>query len=534
MNTKRLQEKFKEIGAKLNVEEIPEPRYVYQQVIPYTVSLKNTRGASNTYVIAVLKKAIDSFEVEVHAVDKKKKQLLLEVRLLDDHRNYLCGINGRVWDIEQVPPGPSGIRRAARVLNERKSQKRQSEEPSRIIEQNHSTELPARSFLEIFQKIHPSSKMTDEDYDFRAALQEKCKRLKMTKGTQYAIPQYGTSQRNTYENALIRVAACRKFAVRDLAEWTPKSRNAHKQFASLVRHLFANYAVPGFLDSVWFREDEKWIMWFIEIGSGKNIRKIEKFPMAYTKKMAFNMFQSPGHYSIEQAIRWGQVSAIGGNNRFFTEMERTNITKIYKYRKKCVDQHAFWQTVMTWFLRNPMLDPAQYGPIVDYVNHQKFARPKENPDFEITGRTPRAVLRLVDDWHGALGQATRQKFVSWKSHGFDWVWKEKEKNKESGREKVKHTWTIKEVLNSTDLINEGKEMHHCVYTYTNSCVSGRSIILSLRRDEKRLLTVEYLPKIQRIGEVRGVSNRLPKKQEVNVLSRWAKAKSLQDFWLLTS
>ena len=53
-----------------------------------------------------------------------------------------------------------------------------------------------------------------------------------------------------------------------------------------------------------------------------------------------------------------------------------------------------------------------------------------------------------------------------------------------------HLWTMKEILNSHELAEEGRHMRHCVYSYLVSCRRRRSAIFSLRCDGERRVTVE--------------------------------------------
>jgi hypothetical protein len=49
----------------------------------------------------------------------------------------------------------------------------------------------------------------------------------------------------------------------------------NRQFASLVRHLLAEYPVPAFMDSVWFKRTRTQ-NWFIHVGRGHSIRDAER------------------------------------------------------------------------------------------------------------------------------------------------------------------------------------------------------------------------------------------------------------------
>ena len=120
-----------------------------------------------------------------------------------------------------------------------------------------------------------------------------------------------------YVDGLIALNRRRSQWIRPIEKWKVRSHNARKQFSSLARHLVAKYPVPIFMDSVWFRRDRgshRMRDWFLLIGSGQNLRKA-KTPIPLTKMMAHHFLEAPGHYSIENALRWGQVHAMGGGTR---------------------------------------------------------------------------------------------------------------------------------------------------------------------------------------------------------------------------
>ena len=64
-----------------------------------------------------------------------------------------------------------------------------------------------------------------------------------------------------------------------------------------------------------------------------------------------------------------------------------------------------------------MLDPDMVGPIVDYINHQKFVPSEEGeppqPSYTKKGRSAVKLLRQVEEWHERLARDNRQPSGSW-------------------------------------------------------------------------------------------------------------------------
>ncbi len=503
-------------------QEMENEAIRYRQSKDYAFKIIK-KGKAEIFELTVKKEIEANLDVQLSNIDKHRKIIILTFLFQDHSEVFLCSNDGGKPVIRIVPAGtPGGIEAALNALN-KAGEERPSKAPNDYEEdfKRDRNKSAVPSIEDIKNKIKINL-FTRNDYEFYLSLLEKCGSRKILTDTRQVIPAYSGSEENTFPVALMRVAAFYSYKVREIDDWKPHSHNPVRQFSSLVRHLFAQYSVPLFMDSVWFRKGPEWIMWFIDLARGKSVRKLKNFPLTYTKKMWHTLLQAPGTLSIEQAIRWGQVMALGGNQRFFQEIENTRIETIGSNNPfGFLKRHAFWQTVIEWFLRHPMLDPAHYGPIVDFINHQKYHHPRENPDFQITGRSPGAVLALVDQWHGGLGKVNKDKLVRWNWHHLDWRWEQKK------NDTVIHIWEMRELLNSHELLEEGKKMHHCVYTYTGSCVRGRSLIFSLRCDEYRVLTIEYLPQTGKFGEVRGVSNRRPTSHELGILKKWAAARNLQ-------
>ena len=92
-------------------------------------------------------------------------------------------------------------------------------------------------------------------------------------------------------------------------------------------------------------------------------------------------------------------------------------------------------------------------------------------------------------------------------------------------------WTITELLTSRALFVEGREMQHCVATYTDLCVSRQASIWSMqmmnRRGQRRVLTIDVDMPTKEIFEVRGKCNRMPSAGERAIVERWAAVEGLK-------
>ena len=111
-------------------------------------------------------------------------------------------------------------------------------------------------------------------------------------------------------------------------------------------------------------------------------------------------------------MRWGQIRALGGSERLARAIVGTLL------RNAQQDAEPFWLGVMQFFVANPMLDPHQVGPIVDWIHNQRFVGEPQHivngivcgggaaqPNLCMKGRTVQSILQQVEHWHRELNRA---------------------------------------------------------------------------------------------------------------------------------
>ena len=123
------------------------------------------------------------------------------------------------------------------------------------------------------------------------------------------------------------------------------------------------------MDSVWFRgaHEEARIQqsWFLHLGGGANIRTADLLPLGLTKNMAHHFLQAPDTYTVEEALRYGQIMGQDGDEALVEAVIDTRLGSSFEHE-------SFWATVIQFLVRHPMLDPDLIGPIVDFIHEQRF------------------------------------------------------------------------------------------------------------------------------------------------------------------
>ena len=402
--------------------------------------------------------------------------------------------------------------------------KRQVRRPKDMIHTIYRGEVDGADLKRPYlQKVHETFAGLEGDRDGRKALLRLLLHLYATQhadllGVKPAVFRLGPQEGNTFIEGLGALARHHKDWTGKVEDWRPDSHNSRRQFGALARHLLAKYDVPAFMDAAWFQVDSQEARqqqrWFKHIGIGQNIRTADT-PVRLTKKMAHLFLQAPEEYTIEEALRWGQVLGMGGHEPLVRAVNGTRLGASF-------ENEDFWMTVIHFFVNHPMLDPDQVGPVVDYIYNQKYVpqevvgaggiveqREPPQPNFAMKGRSMDKLVRQVEAWHRQLARDSRLPHREWKPsgiEGFDSA--EEDTNGKPLR------WSIQELLTTKALVVEGRRMHHCVGSYANNCQKGNTSIWSMQAEDAegkqhRVMTIAMNNGSRSITQARGKYNALP-------------------------
>ncbi len=349
------------------------------------------------------------------------------------------------------------------------------------------------------------------------------------------------------KEALRIVLEHRREWVRPIEEWkTPKTKHKDALFAHLVRHLFAKYYVPLFLDEAWWGkhagnhsgynkpnqsrpQNEYFIHWFLHIAKGNNIRTAQQLPFPLTKKMAHYFLQSHEHVYITEAFRRAQVLAMGGSKRQAKLIIRTRLGGN-------LEHNDFWEQVVRFLLRYPELKLREIKQIVDFIHFQKYETPwiedlqgekldfpPIQPNWQIKGKTLASVRREMQRWQQIPNdylQAVEN--LTWKPFPIA----DFEVKKEDGT-----IYRIQQITQLHQLYREGIAMNHCVGTYCQACKNGETSIWSLWYEKsdgncKRLVTIE-VNQYRKLQQMYQKNNEEPSKLEKSIIREWAKKEKIR-------
>ncbi|MCI4668163.1 MAG: PcfJ domain-containing protein [Bacteroidia bacterium] len=366
--------------------------------------------------------------------------------------------------------------------------------------------------------------------------------LKARKYIQIGFPDYlatnsyfiqGLGQRIlTYKNRFIN--SLKKFPWEDYKKVAINIGDTHGHFCGdLLKFLFVRYQMPSFMFRAFAEQNTLYMNWFFHLAQGKNLRKCEGLPFPVTKKMAAFFMDGKEQLGILANLRHAQVLGLGGS-QFLANMMASSFFGTPHMLNHNPSEEAFIERLILWLAHQEVNDTSEVNEILKYIEQVKFRPqrllnrngsydllPPPKPGLEVKGR----------NYNKFLAEARLYNENSCNNNPFP-------KNNIYNRvgdfslsQSWKSAYKIVPLLSESQIQEEGAEMRHCVGSYVWSCELGESSIWSMRlirhaQPPKRLLTI-CLTKNLEMVEVRGFANRDPKKDELEVLRKWASTEKLR-------
>jgi hypothetical protein len=177
-------------------------------------------------------------------------------------------------------------------------------------------------------------------------------------------------------------------------------------------------------------------------------------------------------------------------------------------------------------IENPDLGLGNIGPIVEYLRFNRQLCRLKPACKQSKRRAAEEFSRQVQAWRSRPAVLKRSASPAWKRSGIG----------EFEHQDERHCWhpafwTIRELLDRDQLLDEGRSMRHCVGRYAVKCADGASSIWSLtcsdsRSQCRRELTIEVNSKSRKIIQARGIGDSWPTREARRVMLLWAKHEGL--------
>jgi hypothetical protein len=332
--------------------------------------------------------------------------------------------------------------------------------------------------------------------------------------------------------------------IRNPKDWKKTSRNPYRQIESLIDFLFCKHSVPVFLYQVWYKpNNELGKKWFFHLAEGKSAKDLPGLYFGWTKKMAHEFINTEEELEpVEVVIK--SISKIhGGTPRLFPYLYGSSRIKEGIINSKIVTAE-FWAQFIEYFSKQGMFDLTHISHIADYVYNIKFdtslGRKPEKPNFDIRKKNLQTLINEAEQWTEQLNRLARAAGMarrvqnnvesakrqiqyletSWAASHWAKNWSYTRKVKVAEKKYIEVKYKMVELCNGAQLLEEGRAMNHCVFSYVGSCKSGVCRIFSLRdfTTKSTALTIEVRGNI--ITQVRGKGNRSMTSEEKTVVSDW--------------
>ncbi len=326
------------------------------------------------------------------------------------------------------------------------------------------------------------------------------------------------SDNYTGMNLIETLVTLHDFWIRPLEDWQylPPSEQAT---SSLVEHLLLIYPYPEMTTRVLRSPDLKWWLWLVILGQGASIKKVAPtMGWEIPKRFMGHFPSSSEHHSTIDAVRWAEIHRLGGDDidfirqsTFMTNLDPTEPASshpMYQFDKE------FWYDTILWMISNKRtLTNETWQAIVPWAGHMNTEGNRIGQRFRWRKRTVNASLRaaqLYRQEREAREQGSEKD--KWEAKGWDY---------EFNAVGMGHC-SITEMTTTTELVQEGRTMHHCVGGYAWECRAGKLAIFSMLLNGTRVLTIEVDVLQKRIVQIRGKFNRPATDEELDVIEEWKK------------
>lgn len=324
---------------------------------------------------------------------------------------------------------------------------------------------------------------------------------------------YGVLRNPAFIDVLVNIAYFEDKMVRPIAEWVKDSLTTEGQLASLIRHCFAKYDVPEFMEYTFAETNRVHMFYYIKLGRGDSIKALNIIPAGFTAKMAHAFRNTPKQFTIVQAIRRAQAIGCGA-----TPARAEAVAWAHELER--FQNPVFALAVIQFVVKveaHIAFDELQL--VLEYLNAMYVA----DNAYSLRGRTWASVAKRAAEYHAELAKKrAAEQFSDWELCDV----KDYEVEKQSG------IFRIMQLGTSQALYEEGAEQSHCVADYAYDCTIGSVAIFSLRKyipGEEGcdiLATIEVAIETMAIVQAKAKFNEEPSDEAFDIMMEWAKAESL--------
>ncbi|AWH84351.1 hypothetical protein HYN59_04125 [Flavobacterium album] len=326
---------------------------------------------------------------------------------------------------------------------------------------------------------------------------------------------YGVLRNPAFINVLVNIAYFEDKMVRPVNEWVKDALTAEGQLASLIRHCFAKYEVPEFMEYAFAESSRIPMYYYIKLGRGDSVQALNIIPKGFTARMAHEFRNTPRQFTLVQAIRRAQALGCGA-----TIARAEAVAWAHEFER--FRDAAFTLVVIRFVAR--VEEPVAFDQLQRVLLYLDAMYEVDNA-YSLKGRTWASVAKRAAEYHAEMAKRlAAAQFSDWELCSV--------KNYEVQKEDA--IFRIVQLGTSQELYEEGAEQSHCVADYAYDCTIGTCAIFSLRRfipGDKgyiTLATIEVAVETMEIVQAKAKFNEIPSDEARAIMAEWAATEKLTD------
>lgn len=294
--------------------------------------------------------------------------------------------------------------------------------------------------------------------------------------------------------------------------------NPTKIIISLYNHLFQPYKIPICFYSLLFDSNFDIFKYFVEYSQGGSTKELllklhqndSVLPILTKKEIAYlSESKEFSNTNLNNALIYLELRRYSKNPKILTPFS----DKVFLSRnpKSLITEYISFIDKIEMFSIDLLM------PLFDYLKNLRNEYIRDGKIFLLKGRSIDNLILEMEDWHKKLNKS--------KSDGSVWNGKFEELffGKISENEFQSDVYIFTELTTSKQLLAEGKDLSHCVYSYRNNCINGKCHIISVKRKlngiTKRVLTIE-VSNFDKVVQIRGKGNRKATNSEMFFVEKW--------------
>lgn len=280
----------------------------------------------------------------------------------------------------------------------------------------------------------------------------------------------------------------------------------------VLRPLMGKFVIPEIFYShfhqfEWTEEKSRFMLHAL---MGKPLHRFEELPFKLTQKACHMLLTMPElkRFSFWSNFAAAQLLSLDVSLEFTTAA----VTLLDRFRSR----YDFWIQVFEILFKKGAI-PDEVVNLSDYIRYVYFDLEEQIDLRNISLNNLRA--RSLE-WHVSLDlhRTKNQKLPRIDVKLFKYTDPDSDLS-----------YCIRQLNTSWELYSEGALLHHCVYTYTNSCLAKNAFIFSLRQIEGEhelpLVTIQVNKSMQ-IIQTKGAYNRETTAFEDGIIGIWAEKNKL--------